>query len=114
MIRAREYADELVIGVDETSAPETLELARSYVDQVYLFEHPRTPEEAYDWVRRKARCDWILALDDDEFMSRDFSVQLPVLMADRELTHYLIARRWVTQGASLTGALLNSGLPMVP
>jgi hypothetical protein len=99
MRRARAFADELVIGVDADSGAETLELARFYGDLVQLFEHPQTPEQAFDWIRRKATGDWILALDDDEFMNRSFAARLADLTGDRQLTHYLIPRRWVVTSA---------------
>jgi len=40
----REYADEIVIAVDESSSDGTEEVARAIADQVFVVEHPGAVE----------------------------------------------------------------------
>ena len=92
---ALEFADELVVMVDESSTDDTLAIARRYADKVMVVEHPASSEETLDWLFRQASGEWIVRLDDDEFFSRDFTRSVPILVADRHFTHYFIPRRWV-------------------
>jgi hypothetical protein len=95
---ALEVADEVVLMVDEASTDGTLATARRFADKVFVFEHPYNQDDAVDWCFRQATGDWILRLDDDEYMSRTFTDACDELLADRHYTHYLIPRRWVVRG----------------
>jgi hypothetical protein len=95
---ALEFADELVVGVDEISSDGTEEIARQFADRVFVFEHSPNQVVAFDWGMRQATGDWILTLFDDEYMSRSFASTVPSLISDPYFTHYLIPRRWVVRG----------------
>ncbi len=96
--RALEYADEIVLLVDASSTDDTYEIARTYADSLKLVEHPPFIEVFYDLALRQARGDWILWLDDDEFMGRDFVRTRDALLRERHLTHYHLPYRWVVRG----------------
>lgn len=96
--RAREYADEVVLLVDESATDQTVDVAREHADSVRLVEHPPFIEVYYDLALRHASGDWILWLDDDEFMGKGLAETRDHLLADRELTHYLLPYRWVVRG----------------
>lgn len=93
--RVLEVADELVLCVDATSADGTLELARRYGDTVVEFEHPELNEHVLDHGARLATGDWILWLDDDELLHRDFPERIAPLLEDRSVTHYWQPCRWL-------------------
>jgi hypothetical protein len=93
----REYADELVIAVDDVSTDNTAKLARKLADRIAIFEHPPPPtvEVARDVALRMATGEWILVLDDDELMAGEFQAVVEDLLADTYLTHYLLPYRWL-------------------
>jgi hypothetical protein len=93
--RAREYADEVVLLVDESSTDDTYDIARDHADSVRLVEHPPYIEVYYDLALRHAQGDWILWLDDDEVMGRGLADTRDDLLSERSLTHYSLPYRWV-------------------
>jgi hypothetical protein len=96
--RTLEYADEVVLLVDESSSDDTYEVARTFGDIVRLVEHPPFIEVFYDLALRQAGGDWILWLDDDEFMGSAFATTRDTLLDDRYLTHYHLPYRWIVRG----------------
>jgi len=96
--RAYEYADEVVLLVDEASSDDTVEVARAYADRVQVVEHPPFIEVAMLHAMQQATSDWVLWLDDDEVMSDAFATSVPQLVADRGFTHYWLPYRWLVQG----------------
>ncbi|MDQ2729501.1 MAG: glycosyltransferase, partial [Actinomycetota bacterium] len=97
--RAREYADEVVLLVDDASRDDTLGVARRVADRVTVFEHPPVLEMVHDTVLRQATGEWLLLLDDDEVMAPGFAGRVDDLVDDRYLTHYWLPYRWVLRGA---------------
>ncbi|HEX3393390.1 MAG TPA: glycosyltransferase [Acidimicrobiales bacterium] len=97
--RVRRYADEIVVGVDRSSADDTYDLARAGADRVHILELAGIVEPAKDWLAKQARGDWVLMLDDDEALPADAHEQLPGLLDDRRYTHYGLPVRWVVPAA---------------
>ena len=96
LLRAgREFADEIVVGVDSSSTDSTEEICRAYADKLFRLEPIGTSERALAWLNDQCRGDWILRLDHDELPSGGLVAALPRLMADRDYTHYWLPRRWV-------------------
>jgi hypothetical protein len=93
--QARRFADEVVVGVDAGSQDRTWELACDLADTVYRFTHPRQLAPAHMLALRYCRGDWILRLDDDEYMEVGFEKLLPSLLATPHFTHYFLARKMV-------------------
>ncbi|HWG74417.1 MAG TPA: glycosyltransferase [Acidimicrobiales bacterium] len=93
--RAREYADEIVLLVDEVSADDTLDVALANADRVVAFEHSTNNEAALDFGLRQATGDWVLWLDDDEFLAKGFGQALPALLGNSRVTHYYLPYRWL-------------------
>ncbi|MBA3267330.1 MAG: hypothetical protein H0T70_03595 [Acidimicrobiia bacterium] len=95
--RVRRYADEIVVGVDRSSADDTYDLARAGADRVHVLELAGIVEPAKDWLAKQATCDWVLMLDDDETLPFDAGDHLPALLEDRRYTHYALPVRWVVR-----------------
>ncbi|HWG74420.1 MAG TPA: glycosyltransferase [Acidimicrobiales bacterium] len=95
----RDYADELVIVVDDASSDDTLGVARRVADRVAVVEHPPFVEVTRDVVLRQATGEWLLLLDDDEVMAPGFAGRLGELVDDGYLTHYWLPYRWVLRNA---------------
>jgi glycosyl transferase family 2 len=89
------FADQIVVGVDDASTDDTLDVARAVADIVVRFAHPRMPDPALMDVLRFARGDWILSLDDDERVDGRFPALLPELLEDERHSHYWFPRKWV-------------------
>jgi glycosyltransferase involved in cell wall biosynthesis len=100
----REVADQIVVGVDDASTDDSLEVAREFADTVVPFPHKNylldgnpncvTAEEV---GLPYFTGDWILRVDHDETLGPALSDRrhLRKLLADRYTTHYWIPRRWV-------------------
>lgn len=101
--RVLEFADEFVVCVDSASADGTLDLARSLADRVAVFDHSDVNFHVMDWASHLATGDWILWLDDDDLLHRDFPEHVGSLLEDRSVTHYWQPYRWlVDNGGSLS------------
>jgi len=97
LLRTLEFADEIVLLVDDTSTDETLEIARRYADVVHVYEHAPYIEWAMDWCLRQATGDWLLWLDDDELMHTGFRDAIEPVLADTRLTHAYLPSRAVVR-----------------
>jgi hypothetical protein len=95
--RVLEFADELVIFVDEASSDGTLAIARQVADRCAVFDHPAVNAQVMDRCARCATSDWILWLDDDEVMHRDFAAAVGDHLEDRWVTHLLLPYRWMIE-----------------
>jgi len=97
LAEAREYADEVIVGVDASSEDGTLDVAASGADIVYRFRLAQPGQLAparllpFDY----ATGDWILSLDDDESMEATFDALAPELMRAGGATHYYFPRKWI-------------------
>jgi hypothetical protein len=97
LAEAREFADEVVVGVDASSTDGTLAAASSGADVIYQFRLAQPGQLAparllaFDY----ACGDWILSLDDDESMEDSFDALVPVLMRATAPTHYYFPRKWI-------------------
>lgn len=101
----REIADELVVGVDDSSTDASEEVAREYADTVIRIPHKHysgldgnpnhvsAVEAALPFFTK----DWILRVDHDETLGPSLRNRehLQTLLDDRNTTHYWIPRRWV-------------------
>lgn len=93
--QARRFADEVVVGVDADSRDRTWELAGDLADTVYRFKHPNQLSPAHMLALRYCRGEWILRLDDDEYMETGFEQIIPELLATPHFTHYYLSRKMV-------------------
>lgn len=100
----REIADELVIGVDDTTTDASAEVARQFTGRVYPVPHAgfagrgRAEDlNAVEWMLPYSRGDWLLRIDHDETLSPQWHDRGYVanLLDDRYATHYCIPRRWL-------------------
>ena len=91
----RQFADEVVIGVDTGGTDGTERICARYADRLFCLEPIGTSERAVAWLNEQCTGDWILRLDDDELPSEGLVRALSGLLADREYTHYWLPRRWV-------------------
>lgn len=99
----RAVADDLVIGVDDTTTDDSVAIARKYADTVYSVGHAGmavAKEGELNVVEEgMARCkgDWVLLIDHDETLSPHWADKtfVQALLQDRYATHYWIPRRWI-------------------
>jgi hypothetical protein len=103
LAEARAYADEIVVAVDAASTDATEEICARYADKLFRVDVPGPSlEGVLAWLNRQCSGDWILRLDDDELPSAGLVQALPALLEDREMTHYWLRRRWLTDTQPLT------------
>jgi hypothetical protein len=92
---ARQFAGEVVVGVDASSSDSTWDVAAAFADASWRFEHDGQLGPAHLEGFRHCSGDWILRLDDDELMEDTFADVVQELMATGCCTHYAFPRKWV-------------------
>jgi hypothetical protein len=112
---AREWADEVAIGVDVSDPSDgdaTWEIALAHADVAWRFRHAGQLAAARRLPFRFATGEWILSLDDDEILEPGAAEPLREFLADAgRLTHAMLPRRWVT---SVDPGRHAAGPPMYP
>jgi glycosyltransferase involved in cell wall biosynthesis len=101
----RVVAEQLVVGVDDSSTDRSAEVARQYADVVVNIPHQHYlglnghpgHVSAVEAVLPYFTGDWIMRVDPDETLGPALSdtQHLESLLGDRYTTHYWIPRRWV-------------------
>jgi len=95
----RQLADEIVVAVDVSGGELDLAPLGAVADRIFQIEVNAFPEPAMAWLHAQCSCDWILRLDDDEFVSAGLLRQLPELMGARDVVQYWFTRRWLYHDA---------------
>lgn len=95
---ARQFADEVVVAVDSSSADSTEEVCARYADKLFRVEPVGSLARGLAWLQQQCEGDWILRLDDGELPSKRLIAALTRLMQNPEITHYWLRRRWIFGG----------------
>ena len=91
-------ADELVIGVDDSSSDGSIDAARSYTEKVISVPHAvLAAGGGIPLLMQSCTSDWILRIDHDETLSSHWNDRCYVdrLLANHAVTHMWIPRRWI-------------------
>jgi hypothetical protein len=92
----RPHVDEVFLALDERGPHEAIVSAvGGLADRTAILPAMPGMERSLGWAHAQCTGDWILRVDDDELPSRALSEALPSLLAERELTHVWLPRRWV-------------------
>ena len=92
----RPHVDEVFLALDERGPHDTIAQAvGGLADRVAIVPAMTWMERYLGWAHWQCTSDWILRVDDDELPSRALVEALPSLLAERELTHWWLPRRWV-------------------
>lgn len=98
----RPHVEEIVLAVDEHAPAATAEQCAALTDRLEVVPHMATAEHYIGWLLAQCSGEWILRMDDDELPTDALLAELPGLLASREHTHHLMARRWVYPDATRT------------
>ena len=89
------FADEIIIGVDDSSVDNTLQIAEKWADVVYRFTLTGHTAPARELVFKYATGDWILSIDDDELLEDGFGEVVRDVISDRTITHAWFPRKCI-------------------
>ena len=90
------HVDEVFVALDERGPHEAIARAvADLADRTAILPAMSGMERYLGWAHAQCTGDWILRVDDDELPSRALCEALPSLLAERELTHVWLPRRWV-------------------
>lgn len=95
---AKTFSDEVVIGVDSKTQDNTFEVCqKAGADVVFWIENNAlTCNAGLEELVKACSGDWILRLDDDEYMEPEFLEIKDHLMAQAQYTHYKFPRLHIT------------------
>jgi glycosyltransferase involved in cell wall biosynthesis len=77
-----DIVNEIIIVHDGKCADRSLEIAGKYTDKIFELGHVGASERHRPFTYQKAKNDWILQLDADEYLSEDLRNNLERLIAD--------------------------------
>lgn len=76
-----DLVDEIIIVHDGKCTDKSLEIAKKYTDKIFERKHIGSSEGHRPFAYQKAKNDWILQLDADEFLSEELRSQLGQLIS---------------------------------
>ena len=100
----REVADQLVVGIDDTTTDDSAAVARQFADTICSLPHDSFATDGsedfkgpLEHLLPHCKGEWILRVDHDETLSDGWNNRDRVLelLRDRRATHYNVLRRWV-------------------
>src|SRR5256885_13582578 len=91
----RPVADEILVALDDRADSAVRRDLATVADRIVLYPFAEPVDRPLPWLFGQCRCDWALALDDDEIPSLALLEALPALCADPGVTHYWLPRQWL-------------------
>jgi hypothetical protein len=96
----RPVADEILVALDDRADAAVRRDLATVADRIVVYPFAEPVDRPLPWLFEQCRCDWALALDDDEIPSLALLEALPALCADPGVTHYWLPRRWLFPDSS--------------
>jgi hypothetical protein len=96
----RPAAEEILVALDDRADPAVRRDLATVADRIVLYPFAEPVDRPLPWLFDQCRCDWALALDDDEIPSLALIEALPALCADTGVTHYWLPRQWLYPDSS--------------
>ena len=91
----RDVADEILVAVDDRADTAVVSALATVADRLVLYPYAPPVDAPLPWLQAEARGEWVLHLDDDEIPSEALLERLPAMLADEEVTHWWLPRRWL-------------------
>lgn len=98
----KDFADEIVIVIDEDSNDDTAKIAKKYTKQVFTHKHVGIVEPLRNFALKKATGDWILLLDADEIVTLELGAKIQEIVKDNNCDYVLIPRKNIIFGKWIT------------
>jgi hypothetical protein len=87
----RPVADEVLVALDSRADPSVMADLSTVADSVVVYPFAEPVDRPLPWLFERARCEWLLTLDDDEIPGRALLDALPRLCADERIGHLSIS-----------------------
>lgn len=87
----RDVTDEIII-VDESSTDNTVKICQNYTDQIFNFEWTGSFADKRNYASEKARNEWILVIDADEFLTEDSKNEIRQIRDESNFSAFTIRR----------------------
>lgn len=89
-----DLVDDIVIVHDGPCKDRTLEIAKKFTNKIFIVKHIGAPEPQRPFSFSKTKNNWVLQLDADEYLDKDFRDQLPELIK-KDIAGYTVD--WVEE-----------------
>lgn len=83
-----DIVDEIIVVHDGPCSDDSLNIAKKYTKHVFVREWTGSGEGHYKFVQEKARNDWMMIVDGDEYFSDDLREHLGELILDKHVNCY--------------------------
>ncbi len=83
-----DVVDEIIIVHDGQCTDKTLEICQKYTDKIFVCRHKGVAEYHWPFSYKKAKYDWILQIDADEYLSSDLKNNLRFLVSKSNVSAY--------------------------
>lgn len=100
----KDIADEIIIIHDGPCKNNTLEICKEYTNKIYIRPHKGMCEHHQAFVYRKAKYEWALKIDADEFLSKELRENIRNLIKDKNADAYSFlwpfwdGQKYITKG----------------
>lgn len=85
------WADEIVVGIDSKTGDKTKEVVAKYTDKIWQIKHRDNFDINKQEVIQKAKNDWVLLLDADEYIEEKLREEIELVLSDDEKGENLVA-----------------------
>ncbi|MFH1280361.1 MAG: glycosyltransferase family 2 protein [Candidatus Beckwithbacteria bacterium] len=89
----KDWAGEIIVGVDDLTTDNSLTLAKQYTERVFKLKHAELFHENKQKVVDRATKSWVLWLDADEQVDEDLAQEIGEVIKEKTTVGYLIPRK---------------------
>ncbi|MDH3324465.1 MAG: glycosyltransferase [Candidatus Peregrinibacteria bacterium] len=98
----KDVVDEILIVHDGPCKNNTLDICRKYTNKIFIREHKGTCEFHQAFLYKKAKYEWILKIDADEFLTKELKKNIRKLIKNTKIDAYSFLWPYWENGKYLT------------
>ena len=93
LLSANKLTNKIIVGIDNNTTDQTEIIARKHCSEIYLVEHKNNFHFNKNFLIKKAKTEWILWIDSDEYLSDRLVSEIRQVVSQNKDNGYLIPRK---------------------